>query len=40
MKPIHSYRYADFTNGIPYHKYFISQLDQSGGKIFGSEQTL
>lgn len=34
MKPIHSYRYAHFTNGIPYHKYFLSQ---SGGKIFGSE---
>ena len=31
MKPIHSYRYANFTNGIPYHKYFISQSDQSGG---------
>jgi len=25
MKPIHSYRYAHFTNGIPYHKYFLSQ---------------
>ena len=37
MKPIHSYRYANFTNGIPYHKYFLSKLDQSGGKIFGSE---
>lgn len=34
MKQIHSYRYAHFTNGIPYHKYFLSQ---SGGKIFGSE---
>ena len=37
MKPNHSYRYADFTNGIPYHKYFLSKSDQSGGKIFGSE---
>jgi len=37
MKPIHSYRYAHFTNGIPYHKYFLSQSEQSGGKIFGSE---
>ena len=25
MKPIHSYRYPHFTNGIPYHKYFLSQ---------------
>jgi len=25
MKLIHSYRYAHFTNGIPYHKYFLSQ---------------
>lgn len=37
MKPNHSYRYAHFTNGIPYHKYFLSKSDQSGGKIFGSE---
>jgi hypothetical protein len=37
MKNPHPYRYAHFTNGIPYHKYFISQSDQSGGKIFGSE---
>ena len=28
MKLIHSYRYAHFTNGIPYHKYF---LNQAGG---------
>jgi hypothetical protein len=27
MKPIHSYRYAHFTNGIPYHKYFLSQTN-------------
>ena len=33
----HPYRYAHFTNGIPYHKYFLSKSDQSGGKIFGSE---
>jgi len=31
MKNPHPYRYAHFTNGIPYHKYFISQSDQSGG---------
>lgn len=37
MNISHPYRYAHFTNGIPYHKYFISQSDQSGGKIFGSE---
>jgi hypothetical protein len=29
MKPIHPYRRAYFTNGIPYHKYF---LRQSGNK--------
>ncbi len=29
MKPIHPYRRAHFTNGIPYHKYF---LRQSGNK--------
>ena len=31
MKLTHPYRYAHFTNGIPYHKYF---LCQSGGLKF------
>jgi hypothetical protein len=31
MKLTHPYRYAHFTNGIPYHKYF---LYQSGGLKF------